>query len=112
MKPNSNKLYHPFKEIPPCVCPMCLHDTLAYRQTETIFARVDEDGLPGDFVCNEDTIFHCLNCGYTSDKYIITDSGWRRSELGDDDYIRAIHKKHYETRTIENPFFNSLEDDK
>ena len=110
MKNRSGKPYHPFVEHPPCVCPNCFRDTLAYRQTDTIFARVDEDGIPGDFVCNTDIIFHCLNCGFTSTDYIITDSGWRWNPFDDRQYIIDQNKKLTETRTIDNPFLKLSEE--
>ena len=112
-KPNSNKLYHPFQELPPCVCPICHKDTLAYRQDDTIFARVDGDGMPGDFVCNTNTVFVCLNCGFTSTDYIVTDSGWRWNPFGENDYIKEINKRVAETRNVEgNPFVKPSKENK
>lgn len=93
MARNTNKLYHPFKELPPCVCPQCFKPALAYKQSDSIFAMVDEDGAPSNFVVDTSIVFHCLECGFTSDKFILTDSGWRFNPFNEDDYLREKYKR-------------------
>lgn len=91
-KVNTNKLYEPFTVFPPCVCPECFQSTMAYKETDNVYARLDEDGIAGDFVVNTQKIFTCLNCGFTTDKYIATDKGWRFNPHHDDDYILEKNK--------------------
>ena len=90
---NSNKLYEPIKILPPGVCPSCHKPSMAYREQDVLFGRLDDDGIPGEFVMNSNKIFTCLECGFTTDKYVVTDSGYRFNPHDDGDYIKSINKK-------------------
>lgn len=90
---NTNKVYEPFEILPPCVCPKCFKPALAYKETDTIYAMVDEDGVGSNYVADTKTIFHCLECGFTSDRFTMTDSGWRYDLHGEDEYIREMNKR-------------------
>ena len=90
---NSNKLYEPIKILPPGVCPSCHKPAMAYREQDVLFGRLDDDGIPGEFVMDSNKIFTCLECGFTTDKYIATDSGYRFNPHDDGDYIKSINKK-------------------
>lgn len=98
MSEEKKELYNPFEELPACVCPQCFKPAMAYREDDTVFALVDADGLPGNFVCNTQTVFHCLECGFTSTDYILTESGWRYNPHNDEEYIKEKNKRLKETK--------------
>lgn len=94
MARNSNKVYEPFKPVEPGICPICHMASMAMRERDTIYARMDEDGIAGDFILNTEKTFFCTNpvCGFFTDKYIATDKGYRYSPIGNDDYIKELNK--------------------
>lgn len=91
---NSNKVYEPFKPVDPGVCPVCHMPTMAMRERDTIYSRLDEDGIAGDFYLDSESTFFCTNpaCGFVTDKYIATDKGYRYSPYGNDDFIKEQNK--------------------
>ena len=97
MARHSKKLYCPLTFLPDCVCPKCHQPHMAYKQTENIYATIDEDGLPGDFVVNSSMLFTCLSCGYTTeDEFVLTDNGFRYVFDGDKDRIKEMNSCHYD----------------
>lgn len=103
----------PIQIVDKCICPVCHTPNLAYRQTEHIFARLDKDGMPSDFVCESDMIFHCLNCGFTTDDYICTDEGYCYNPYDNGDYIKKRHSHNLVNPnpiliTENNPFMREL----
>ena len=101
---HSNKLYEPIQLLPPCVCPKCYKPSIAYVEKDTICARLDEDGVPCDLVCNTETVYFCLSCGFATTDYIITDSGYRYNPFDMADSIREANKSLTTTRMKGNPF--------
>lgn len=101
---NSNKLYEPITILPPCLCPVCFKPTMAYIERDTVYALLDEDGIPGNFICDTNMTFHCISCGFYTSDYVLTDQGYRYNPFGMGDQIKEINKTLTDTRTKGNPF--------
>lgn len=113
MKKNSNKMYEPIKILPPGVCPSCHKAAMAYREQDVLFGRLDDDGIPGDFVLDSNRIFTCLECGFTTDKYIMTDSGFRFNPHDDDEFIKSDNKTlmYMDEVIVRNPLMKMTEEE-
>lgn len=83
----TNGLYNPFEELPPCLCPKCYKPSLAINEIDHVMYSLDENGIPENGVCDTTRVFVCLECGFTSTKFIPTDKGWRYNPYHDDEYL-------------------------
>lgn len=91
-RPATNKLWEPFSNANPGICPNCGQPTMTILERDTIFYLLDEDGIPTDPICDTQKKFTCMKCGFVTDKYVCTDRGYRYSPFGFDDYIKYLNR--------------------